>query len=133
MTSSLRSKPGSIDEGIICPCVPAARALLATVVALGGLVMGRRRVLGGLLLLLVLSAAVWAESQDYYSLLKVNREATTREIRQAFKKLALTMHPDKNPVSPSERPHTTSTTLRVPSDTHVHPVKNHKPLHPDER
>uniref|UniRef100_A0AAQ4P4Y7 DnaJ homolog subfamily C member 10 n=1 Tax=Gasterosteus aculeatus aculeatus TaxID=481459 RepID=A0AAQ4P4Y7_GASAC len=97
MTSSLRSKPGSIDEGIICPCVPAARALLATVVALGGLVMGRRRVLGGLLLLLVLSAAVWAESQDYYSLLKVNREATTREIRQAFKKLALTMHPDKNP------------------------------------
>uniref|UniRef100_G3NZS1 DnaJ homolog subfamily C member 10 n=1 Tax=Gasterosteus aculeatus aculeatus TaxID=481459 RepID=G3NZS1_GASAC len=55
------------------------------------------RVLGGLLLLLVLSAAVWAESQDYYSLLKVNREATTREIRQAFKKLALTMHPDKNP------------------------------------
>uniref|UniRef100_A0AAQ4PV66 DnaJ homolog subfamily C member 10 n=1 Tax=Gasterosteus aculeatus aculeatus TaxID=481459 RepID=A0AAQ4PV66_GASAC len=56
-----------------------------------------KRVLGGLLLLLVLSAAVWAESQDYYSLLKVNREATTREIRQAFKKLALTMHPDKNP------------------------------------
>uniref|UniRef100_A0A8C2WR99 DnaJ homolog subfamily C member 10 n=1 Tax=Cyclopterus lumpus TaxID=8103 RepID=A0A8C2WR99_CYCLU len=36
-------------------------------------------------------------SQDYYNLLKVNREATTREIRQAFKKLALTMHPDKNP------------------------------------
>ncbi|KAM6955709.1 dnaJ homolog subfamily C member 10 isoform 3-T4 [Lycodopsis pacificus] len=50
-----------------------------------------------LLVLVVLSAAVWAESQDYYNLLKVNREATTREIRQAFKKLALTMHPDKNP------------------------------------
>uniref|UniRef100_A0A3B4Y1V6 DnaJ homolog subfamily C member 10 n=1 Tax=Seriola lalandi dorsalis TaxID=1841481 RepID=A0A3B4Y1V6_SERLL len=39
--------------------------------------------------------------QDYYTLLGVNREATTREIRQAFKKLALTMHPDKNPGDPS--------------------------------
>lgn len=35
--------------------------------------------------------------EDYYKLLGVNREANTREIRQAFKKLALTMHPDKNP------------------------------------
>ncbi|XP_071370047.1 dnaJ homolog subfamily C member 10 [Centroberyx affinis] len=51
----------------------------------------------GLLLLGFLLAAVWAESRDYYDLLGVNREATTREIRQAFKKLALTMHPDKNP------------------------------------
>ncbi|XP_032385423.1 dnaJ homolog subfamily C member 10 [Etheostoma spectabile] len=50
-----------------------------------------------LLLLAVLLAAVMAESQDYYKLLKVSRDATTREIRQAFKKLALTMHPDKNP------------------------------------
>lgn len=52
-----------------------------------------------LLLLVIMLAAVWAESQDYYDLLRVSREATTREIRQAFKKLALTMHPDKNPVS----------------------------------
>uniref|UniRef100_A0A8C9WX35 DnaJ homolog subfamily C member 10 n=1 Tax=Sander lucioperca TaxID=283035 RepID=A0A8C9WX35_SANLU len=50
-----------------------------------------------LLLLATLMAAVSAESQDYYNLLKVSRDATTREIRQAFKKLALTMHPDKNP------------------------------------
>lgn len=52
--------------------------------------------LGSLVLLL---NAAWAESQDYYKLLAVSREANTREIRQAFKKLALTMHPDKNPVS----------------------------------
>uniref|UniRef100_A0A3B5AU21 DnaJ homolog subfamily C member 10 n=1 Tax=Stegastes partitus TaxID=144197 RepID=A0A3B5AU21_9TELE len=54
-----------------------------------------------LLLLLFLVAAVLADGRDYYDLLGVSREATTREIRQAFKKLALTMHPDKNPGDPS--------------------------------
>lgn len=94
----------------MCLCVPAARPLLVIVVVLGELVMGRSVVLGvqrpspvqvmvPLVLLVVLLAAVSAEGQDYYNLLKVSREATTREIRQAFKKLALTMHPDKNPVS----------------------------------
>ncbi|XP_034550404.1 dnaJ homolog subfamily C member 10 [Notolabrus celidotus] len=65
--------------------------------------MGRRVVLGvqQLLLLVVLLVAVWAENRDFYKLLGVNREATTREIRQAFKKLALTMHPDKNPGDPT--------------------------------
>lgn len=51
--------------------------------------------------LILLSEVVYADTQDYYSLLGVSREASTREIRQAFKKLALTMHPDKNPVSSS--------------------------------
>ncbi|XP_064167232.1 dnaJ homolog subfamily C member 10 [Anguilla rostrata] len=41
--------------------------------------------------------AVISSDEDYYKLLAVSREASTREIRQAFKKLALTMHPDKNP------------------------------------
>uniref|UniRef100_A0A8C5BJ18 DnaJ homolog subfamily C member 10 n=1 Tax=Gadus morhua TaxID=8049 RepID=A0A8C5BJ18_GADMO len=50
-----------------------------------------------LLLVGWLLASVWAEAQDYYNLLGVGREATVREIRQAFKKLALTMHPDKKP------------------------------------
>ncbi|XP_072300251.1 dnaJ homolog subfamily C member 10 [Eucyclogobius newberryi] len=46
----------------------------------------------GLLVLLV-----WAAGRDYYTLLGVSRGASTREIRRAFKQLALTMHPDKNP------------------------------------
>ena len=41
--------------------------------------------------------AVISTDEDYYKLLGVSKESTTREIRQAFKKLALTMHPDKNP------------------------------------
>lgn len=34
---------------------------------------------------------------DYYEVLGVTRDATTVEIKKAFKKLALSYHPDKVP------------------------------------
>ncbi|XP_046902760.1 dnaJ homolog subfamily C member 10 [Hypomesus transpacificus] len=49
------------------------------------------------LLLLVCLLLPVSCDEDYYKLLGVQREASSREIRQAFKKLALTTHPDKNP------------------------------------
>lgn len=70
-----------------------------------------------LLLLLLLCAAlspasVGAAGRDFYELLGVGKDATTRQIRQAFKKLALTTHPDKNPVRYTQPSPTKQTTQK---------------------
>ena len=49
-------------------------------------------------LLLWISITVNAE-KDFYETLGINKDASLKDIRKAFKKLALKLHPDKNIVS----------------------------------
>ena len=51
-----------------------------------------------LLIVTILVCFLQKSHADYYTTLGVKRDATTKEIRSAFKKLALSSHPDKNKV-----------------------------------
>lgn len=48
---------------------------------------------------ILLFAISFSYGDDYYELLGIKRDANDKEIRKAFKKLAITLHPDKNTVN----------------------------------
>ena len=48
------------------------------------------------LLCVLILAALAVNNSEYYEKLGVEKSATSKDIRKAFKKLALTMHPDKS-------------------------------------
>ena len=50
------------------------------------------------LFLLLAVVDIGSAQDDFYELLGVDKSATSREIRKAFKKVALEKHPDKNQV-----------------------------------
>ncbi len=55
-----------------------------------------------LLAIAIILVTLWigssfAEETDYYKILGVARDASTREIQKAYRKLAIQFHPDKHP------------------------------------
>ena len=55
------------------------------------------RMLSLALLCCLLLAANAGEDDDYYKLLGVPKTASEKDIKKAFRKLAMEYHPDKNP------------------------------------
>ena len=49
--------------------------------------------------LVLLCVVALVAADDFYQLLGIDKQASAKEIRKAFKKMALEKHPDKNKVA----------------------------------
>ena len=61
--------------------------------------MNSIHVLYSLTIYLIFSSSVIYSEEDFYELLGISKSATQRDIRRAFKRLALEKHPDKRTVN----------------------------------
>ena len=43
-----------------------------------------------------ISSSIISKKETYYTILEINRDATSQEIKDAYKRLAILRHPDKN-------------------------------------
>jgi len=50
-----------------------------------------------MIIILLMSSASAESNRDFYKILGIKRSAKEKEIKKAFKKMSLKVHPDKNP------------------------------------
>jgi DnaJ-class molecular chaperone len=54
------------------------------------------------MILMMSTTSAGEEKRDYYKVLEISKSASTREIKKAYRKLAVKYHPDKNPQNKEE-------------------------------
>ena len=63
--------------------------------------------------------------KDYYKILEVDKNATAEQIKKAYRRLAMTYHPDRNPGDVSAEEKFILSRCRPPRVFHCHPPSVH--------